>query len=301
MRALNRSQPEAGGATAAPPDGDVVRTAARAFERDRYLAALLAPASVRGDLIALAAFAGELARIPAYVSEPMVGEIRLQWWRDTLEAGIAGDETTGDGGGHPIATAVIGAARRHGVPASPFIDVIDAQSQRLEDQPFATTDALLANTRAWDGGLFVIAALMLGTDSQTDDMLWESGAMYGLSRVLLDTPVDLTQGRCLLPADICVRHGATLGVALEPKVLAGFNSARRDVVAMVTPRANMVCRDFRIAARAQRIAALPLALVQSYLTVSLTADIAGAGPHDVGPLKRVWRLWLTHRLGRIVD
>ena len=79
---------------------DVVRTAARAFERDRYLAALLSPRGVREDLLALAAFAGELARIPAFVSEPMVGEIRLQWWRDAIRAGLK--DGSGEGGGHPI-------------------------------------------------------------------------------------------------------------------------------------------------------------------------------------------------------
>ena len=42
-----------------PSNTDVVRLGARAFERDRYLAALLAPHGVRDDLIALAAFAGE--------------------------------------------------------------------------------------------------------------------------------------------------------------------------------------------------------------------------------------------------
>ena len=36
------------------------------------------------DLLALAAFHGEIARIPQTVREPAVGDIRLQWWRDAL-------------------------------------------------------------------------------------------------------------------------------------------------------------------------------------------------------------------------
>ena len=105
----------------------VVRSAARAFERDRYLSALLAPAAARDDLIALAAFAGELARIPATVSEPMIGEIRLQWWRDTLEA--AGTDGA-PAAGHPIADALVRAARRHGIATADLQALVAAQPDR---------------------------------------------------------------------------------------------------------------------------------------------------------------------------
>ena len=57
----------------------------RAHNPDRYLTALMAPRRVRGSLMALYAFNAELARIPALVSEPALGEIRLQWWRDAVD------------------------------------------------------------------------------------------------------------------------------------------------------------------------------------------------------------------------
>ena len=56
----------------------------RAADRDRYISALLAPADRRLDLMTLYAFDAELARIATTVSEPLLGEIRLQWWRDAL-------------------------------------------------------------------------------------------------------------------------------------------------------------------------------------------------------------------------
>lgn len=63
---------------------DTLRQAAIAREPDRYFAATLAPEARRYDLIALTAFAAELANIPTQVREPLAGEIRLQWWRDAL-------------------------------------------------------------------------------------------------------------------------------------------------------------------------------------------------------------------------
>ena len=78
---------DAGSGAGAAAGGDPVIASARSGEPDRYLAALLAPPAARADLLALAAFASELARVPSLVTrEPTMGEIRLQWWRDALAA-----------------------------------------------------------------------------------------------------------------------------------------------------------------------------------------------------------------------
>ena len=57
---------------------------ARTYEPERYLAATLAPAPQQSALIALAAYAADLQRIAASATQPLLGEIRLQWWRDSL-------------------------------------------------------------------------------------------------------------------------------------------------------------------------------------------------------------------------
>ena len=64
---------------------------ARAADYDRYLSAVFAPAARREALFALIAFNHEIARIPEAVSEPMLGRIRLQWWREVLDAVHAGE------------------------------------------------------------------------------------------------------------------------------------------------------------------------------------------------------------------
>ena len=91
-----------------PSLGDIpreIRDSAVRTEPDRYLAATLAARPVRPALAAIAAFASELARIPATVSEPTLGDIRLQWWRDTLAAGRASQRRVLSG--HPIADALV--------------------------------------------------------------------------------------------------------------------------------------------------------------------------------------------------
>ena len=73
----------------------------RAADPDRYLSMLYAPQDRRADLLALYAFNAEVAGIRDRVSEPMPGEIRLQWWRDV----IAAPDPAVAAAGNPLAEA----------------------------------------------------------------------------------------------------------------------------------------------------------------------------------------------------
>jgi phytoene synthase len=85
---------------------DLVRT----HDRPRYFSVLFAPRILQPDLFALYAFAVEIARIPDQVKDATLGEIRLQWWHDSLEAAVAGQ-----GAGNPPCERL---PRRS--PATPF-------------------------------------------------------------------------------------------------------------------------------------------------------------------------------------
>ena len=68
-----------------PSDPSAVARLAEEGDPERFLFAQLAPAQRREALFALIAFNCELAKIPVSVSEPMLGEIRLAWWREALD------------------------------------------------------------------------------------------------------------------------------------------------------------------------------------------------------------------------
>ena len=51
----------------------------------RFRAAMAAPPEARRVLFPLYAFNVEVARAPWVTQEPMIAEMRLQWWRDALE------------------------------------------------------------------------------------------------------------------------------------------------------------------------------------------------------------------------
>src|SRR5215831_3169513 len=60
-------------------------------DRDRFQTALFAPARSRESLFALYAFNYEIARVRETVSEPVLGQIRLQWWRESIAAAFDGN------------------------------------------------------------------------------------------------------------------------------------------------------------------------------------------------------------------
>src|SRR5690606_14627189 len=84
----------------------------RRRDHDRFLTALLAPADRRAALFALYAFNAEIARVREAVSEPMLGQIRLQWWRETVEA-----LTRGEVRGHEAAAALAETGAAAALPA----------------------------------------------------------------------------------------------------------------------------------------------------------------------------------------
>src|SRR4051812_24518965 len=93
----------------------LVRTA----DRDRYLADLFAPEKARRHLFALHAFNSEVARVRDTTTDPTLGEIRLQWWRDALR---------GEAGGHPVATAVSETIAAFSLPVPALENLIEART-----------------------------------------------------------------------------------------------------------------------------------------------------------------------------
>ncbi|NOX39165.1 MAG: squalene/phytoene synthase family protein, partial [Alphaproteobacteria bacterium] len=51
---------------------------------DRFMSAMTAPPHLRGRLMVLYAFNLEIARAAWVTSEPMIAEMRLQWWLDMV-------------------------------------------------------------------------------------------------------------------------------------------------------------------------------------------------------------------------
>ena len=275
---------------------EAVIASARAGEPDRYLAALLAPPAARDGLLALAAFSSELGRIGQLVTrESMMGEIRLQWWRDALASPDPATRT-----GNPIADVLREVVVRHALPTPLLLGMIDAHASDLQAEPFATEAALDQHLADNEAAQFNLAARIARGPAGAD--LEAAGAAagrgYGLVRLLLGLPQALSQGRLPLPRARLERAGID-DMPGEPdrvKVAALMSSLSAEV------RANLGAARQHVAKlpREPRVAFLPLALVEPYLRA---LERPGRNPLrdlvEIAPLQRVWRIASAHWLGRM--
>jgi phytoene synthase len=149
----------------------------RAADKDRFLATLFAPADKRPPLFALYAFNVELAGVRERVREPMAGEIRLQWWRDVL-----GGERAGEAAASPVAAALLDTMARYALPAMPLLNLIEARSFDLYDDPVSSRETLEAYLDATSSTMIAFAARILAGDHPAiGDGARAAGRACGLS------------------------------------------------------------------------------------------------------------------------
>jgi phytoene synthase len=148
----------------------------RAGDKDRFLADLFAPTDARPHLFALHAFNLEIENVRRRVSEPMAGEIRLQWWRDVLAG-----EGKGEG---PVAAALLDTVRRFELSGAGLLRIVDAREYDLADEPMAELAALENYAAETAGMLFQLGAQVLaGELASSAAAAYPAGVAYGLATI----------------------------------------------------------------------------------------------------------------------
>jgi phytoene synthase len=103
-------------------------TLVRQLDPDLFHAALFAPEPARERLMVLYAYDIELSKAAARASEPLIAQMRLQWWRD-LVAGIEAGEPPRQ---HEVAGPLHGLLSTHPLPAADLALLIDAREIELQ-------------------------------------------------------------------------------------------------------------------------------------------------------------------------
>jgi phytoene synthase len=267
----------------------LVRTA----DKDRYLATLFAPAEARPHLHALYAFAGEIARVRAAAREPLPGEIRLQWWRDVLNG-----EAWGEVSAHPVAAALLDTVARCDLPRDRLIAFIDAHAFDLYDDAMASLADLDAYADHTAGGLFAMAAQILGGKAGAaacEAAAAPAGIAWCVVQRLRSFRHDLALRQMFVPLDLL----AWGGVRREEMEARQNTKGLRDALAALRDHARGAFVRFAAAAPAIpepcAPAFLPATLVPQLLS---RLDAAAADPFasvDVPPWRRQWALWRAAR------
>lgn len=151
---------------------DDLDTLIRRVDPDRWLSSrFVVDAAARADLVCLYALDHELSRIPGIVTDPLMGEIRLTWWREALEE-IAEGRAPRD---HPVLRAVAASA----LPPVALAALAEARLGDL-DPPKAGAE-LTAHVDATDGLVMALAARRL-SPAATADHVTQAARALGLAR-----------------------------------------------------------------------------------------------------------------------
>ena len=129
----------------------------REYDYHRYFSATFAPPDVRRGLIALYAFNLEIASVRERVGEALLGQMRLQWWRDTNHEIYEGTVRN-----HAVVAEIAWAIGTFDLPRRDFGRMIDARMFDLEDAPPEDSAALRDYASATSGQLAATAACICG-------------------------------------------------------------------------------------------------------------------------------------------
>lgn len=241
----------------------------RRLDRDRFLTTLFAPSGKRGALIALYAFNIEIARVREAVTEPMLGQIRLQWWREAIE-GLAGGETRG----HEAAIALAATWKAGSFPADRFISLIDARERDLDEMPFEDIAALEAYAEATSSALMTLAgfALVGNAVEEAGAAIRPAGIAYALTGLLRALPLHASQGRLFLPLDLMRRHEVDPHRIFAGEMSAGLRAAIDEILALACARLSEARASGRTVSRELLPALLPASLCDRYLATMSARD-----------------------------
>ena len=170
----------------------------------------------RADVLHLFAFLETLRAIPARVTEPLMGEIRLRWWWEAIEEIDQGRPVRY----HPLTEAIKPLIVERGLPPRAFYDLIEGQTGLLEKGPLSLKDALDVVDR---GEVIVarLAAQLIAPDADAAALI-HAARLYGLADMKARRGVDDGQragvafvGACAVP---CRRGPVALGLADQCEV-----------------------------------------------------------------------------------
>jgi phytoene synthase len=158
---------------------------------DRFRAVLAAGPGLRADLFTLYAFNLEVARAPWVTREPLIAQMRLQWWRDVVAEPAPR--------AHEVAGPLHDLIKRAELPLSDLDRLIAARQWEVWREPFADPGALNDYLEATSGVLFWLAARIAGAGDADRQALLDHGRAVGTAHFLRAVPDLMARGLTPLP------------------------------------------------------------------------------------------------------
>ena len=262
----------------------------RSHDFERYAATLFVPAAERRALLALYAFNVEIVRVRDLVTQPLPGEIRLQWWTDMLSG-----QAHGGVEGNPVAAELLLAIHDFNLPAERLSRLVEEHRLDLYGDSMPTMAALQGYLTDTCSVLFAVAAQIVAPSSATDHLARHAGLALGLTKVIARLPGDTSRHRLFLPLELLESDGSGVEEVFACKDTPALRMALgrvRDEAGQHLATASSLLADVSPPAR---VAFLPLALVRRDLARLSRADRNPFLPQPESRLRTLWTLWRASR------
>lgn len=173
-------------------------------DRDRYLLSLFVPVARRGVVQTLYAFNSEIARIREQVTNPVLGQMRLEWWREGVDAAYSDRPVPR----HEVLTPLAESIRRFGFTRGHLEQLIRAREEDLAPEPPATLEALEAYAERSSAPLQLLVLEALGAAGPTAGTAATEAAMaYAMAGLLRAAPFLARSPRHAVPPSLVEETG----------------------------------------------------------------------------------------------
>jgi len=263
----------------------------REHDFDRYAATLFVAPELRRALLSLYAFNVEIVRVRDQVTQPLTGEVRLQWWRDMLTG-----QAHGGVEGNPVAAELLLTVRQFDLPVDRLTRLIDEHAFDLYNDPMPTGAALdgyLSDTQA---ALIAVAAQIAAPPSaELNHLARHAGLALGMAQVMASLPRDAGRRQLFVPLDLLERRGSRLEEVFAGKPTPEIRKALDELAAEAGQHLQTAVQLLAEAPPAVRPILLPLALVRRDIARRSRGEADPFQPQPRSHLATLWTLWRASR------
>jgi phytoene synthase len=263
----------------------------RTHDFTRYTSTLFVPPEQRRALLALYAFNVEISRVREQVSQPLPGEMRLQWWTDMLAgAGHGGVE------GNPVAAELMLAIRDWRLPVERLSRLIDEHQFDLYNDPMPTMAALEGYIDNTSSALYSLGAGIAAPPSdEVEHLVRHAGLAHGMAQIMAALPLDASRRQLFVPLQLLESHGCGI-----EEVFAGKQTPKlRAVLDQLLDEARGHLKTSYALLTGMppqvRPVFLPLAQVDRDLRRMSRADNDPFAPRTTSRFPTLWTLWRASR------
>ena len=263
----------------------------RSHDFVRYASTLFVPVEMRRPLLALYAFNVEVSRVREQVSQPLPGEVRLQWWTDMLLG-------AGDGGvaGNPVASELSRVIQNFGLPVDRLTRLVEEHQFDLYNDPMPTVAALEGYASDTSSALFSLAARIAGAPAaEVDHLARHAGLALGLVQAVDALPRDAARRQLFIPLQLLEKHGSGVEAVFGGKQTPPARAAIDEVIGQAQQHLEVALTLLAETVPEMRAIFLPLAIARRDLARLSRADNDPFVPHFRSRFSTLWLTWRASR------